>query len=105
MNEHKVDPLYIVCGRGGNNFKKFCRKLLFGASSKIINDKIHTLTESDNMPEEIVEAEEYTLDVELKLRLHYRRLQRLNGTRNRKAQTTTSQTLGCSSQPLDTARM
>jgi len=42
-------------------------------------------------------SEEYTLDVELKQRLHYRRLQRLNGTRNRKAQTTTSQTLGCSS--------
>ena len=70
-------------------------------SLKIINEKILSLTDAVNIAEEIVEREEYIVDVEVKLRRHNRRLLRLNGTRNREAQATTLQTSGSGMQPLD----
>ncbi|KAH3811389.1 hypothetical protein DPMN_139799 [Dreissena polymorpha] len=42
------------------------------------NDKILSLTDADAAPEEMVEAEEYTFDVEVKLRRYKQRLQRPN---------------------------
>ncbi|XP_052260181.1 uncharacterized protein LOC127864522 [Dreissena polymorpha] len=42
------------------------------------NDKILSLTDADAAPDEMVEAEEYTFDVEVKLRRYKQRLQRPN---------------------------
>ncbi|XP_052221173.1 uncharacterized protein LOC127837788 [Dreissena polymorpha] len=42
------------------------------------NDKILSLTDADAAPEEMVEAEEYTFNVEVKLRRYKQRLQRPN---------------------------
>jgi len=70
-------------------------------SQKFIKEKILWLTDAVNIPDDIVEGEDYIVDVEVKLRRHNQRLQRLNRIRNGEAQATSSQTPGSCSQPLD----
>ncbi|KAH3728338.1 hypothetical protein DPMN_054292 [Dreissena polymorpha] len=48
----------------------------FKRLSRVYNEKIISLTDADEAPEEMVEAEEYTFDVEVKLRRYKQRLQR-----------------------------
>jgi len=70
-----------------------------------INEKILSLTYAADTPEEIVEIEEYTLDVKIKLRQYKKILQRRSDTQNRENTDTTPQTSASASQPLDAARI
>jgi len=70
-----------------------------------INEKILSLTDAADTPEEIVEIEEYTVDVEIKLRKFKKFLQRHTDTLNRETTDTTPHQPASASQPLDAERI
>jgi len=70
-----------------------------------VNENVLSPTDAADTPEEIVEIEEYTLDVEIKLRKYKKILQRRSDTQNRETTDTTPQTSASASQPLDAARI
>ena len=70
-----------------------------------INETILSLTDAADTPEEIVEIEEYTVDVEVKLRKYREFLQRHTDTLNRETTDTTPHPSASASQPLDAAHI
>ena len=70
-----------------------------------INEKILSLTDAADTPEEIVEIEEYAVDVEIKLRKYKKFLQRHPDTLNRETSDTTLHPSASASQPRDAERI